>query len=593
MVRVAVLDVERCKPKKCRLECRNYCPQVRMRLDVVKFDPEEDDYPVIVEALCPGCGICVKKCPFNAISIVNLPDELEKDCSHRYGVNAFKLYRLPIPSVEKMTGLIGRNGIGKTTALRVLVGDIRPNLGNVDKPPSWDDVVSYYRGSTLQDYFKRLSKGELKAVYKPQHVDAIPKVVSGKVGDLLDRADEKGKTDWAVELLQLRGVLDRDVGVLSGGELQRFAIATALLKDSDVYLFDEPSSYLDVFQRVNAARAIRSLVGEKMVVVAEHDLAMLDYLSDQVYVLYGEPEVYGIISHVHSVREGVNMYIQGFIPDENMRIRKKPIEFHVKPPTKPTKLPTLFKWRKAAKSYSGFKLDIDASSIGEGEVVGILGPNGIGKTTFIKLLAGVEEPDKGKFKKEKLTISYKPQYLKAEYKGTVKSLLRKAAGKKYRTKIFKSKIIEPLNLTRVLDKDVRELSGGELQRTAIATCLSRDAVIYLLDEPSAYLDVEERLSVAKIIRSIAKSEGKAAFVVEHDIIAQDFIADRLMVFAGDPGSQGVASKPVSLREGMNRFLEVMGITFRRDAVTRRPRVNKEGSKLDRAQKGAGEYYYVK
>ncbi len=144
----------------------------------------------------------------------------------------------------------------------------------------------------------------------------------------------------------------------------------------------------------------------------------------------------------------------------------------------------------------------------------------------------------------------------------------------------------------LLDRDISQLSGGELQKVAIAACLSRKAQLYLLDEPSAYLDVEERLSMARTIRRIVENRNATAFVVEHDVVAEDFIADRLMIFTGTLGIKGVANPPTTLRAGMNEFLRGMGITFRRDLETRRPRVNKEGSKLDRYQKKIAEYYYV-
>jgi ATP-binding cassette subfamily E protein 1 len=170
--------------------------------------------------------------------------------------------------------------------------------------------------------------------------------------------------------------------------------------------------------------------------------------------------------------------------------------------------------------------------------------------------------------------------------------LRRAAGEKYLESWFTAEVIEPLHVKYMLEKDVSTLSGGELQRVAIAECLSRAAEIYLLDEPSAYLDVEERLAVARAIRRITKMNGVTAFVVEHDIVAQDFIADKLMVFSGEAGKKGVGGRPLKLEKGMNVFLEEMGITFRRDQDTKRPRVNKEGSKLDKEQKRKGRYYYA-
>ena len=594
MTRVAVLDRDKCKPKRCGRLCHRFCPMVRSKVEAIKFG--EDGYPVIVESLCVGCGICVKKCPFEALHIVNLPDELEEECTHRFGPNAFKLYRLPIPSPGIVLGLIGQNGIGKTTALRILSGEIKPNLGDYENPPDWPEIITYFRGSTLQDYFKRISEKKLRVVHKPQYVDKIPKVVSGKVGELLERVDERDKFKEVVGWLELESVLDRTLDVLSGGELQRVAIAATICREADVYLFDEPSSYLDVKQRLEAAKAIRKLVeDEKTVIVAEHDLAVLDYLSDQVCIFYGTPGVYGIVSHVHGVREGINIYLQGYIADENIRFREEPIIFHVKPPAASLESgEKLLEWNKMKKSYENFTLEIEPGEVFKGEVIGVLGPNGIGKTTFVKLLAGIENPDEGEepIKEEEIVVSYKPQYISVEYKGTVEELLRDIAKKEFASSWYKTEIIQPLKLKPLMERNLQELSGGELQRVAIAACLSREAHLYLLDEPSAYLDIEERLAMTRTIRRIVESREAAAFVVEHDIVAQDFIADRLMIFSGKPGSYGYAKKPTNLRDGMNMFLKEMQVTFRRDPVTKRPRVNKEGSRLDRHQKSIGEYYYI-
>lgn len=491
---------------------------------------------------------------------------------------------------------MGQNGIGKTTAIKILSGEIKPNLERYDNPPDWPEIIQFFRGSILQAYFQKLSGGELKIVHKPQYVDKIPRVVRGKVGELLERIDERGKLREVAERLQLRVIWDRTLDVLSGGELQRVAIAAAVCREADVYLFDEPSSYLDVKQRLEAAKVIRGLKEEnKMIVVAEHDLAVLDYLSDQICLFYGKPGVYGIVSHVHGVRVGINIYLDGFIPDENMRFRKEPIIFHVRPPTSSslTNAPIL-KWGEMTKTYGDFKLKIEPGEARLGEVIGVLGPNGIGKTTFIKILAGLEKPDQGSPPTENiLRVSYKPQYISTEYEGTVEDLLKLAAKDKFTSSWYQTEIINRLNLTPLFDRNVKELSGGELQKVAIAVCLSRDAEIYLLDEPSAYLDVEERLAMTRAIRRIIEDKCVTAFVVEHDIIAMDFIADRLMIFSGEPGVYGVAGSPTSLLDGMNRFLKEMSITFRRDPDTKRPRVNKEDSRLDKYQKKIGQYYYVK
>ncbi len=565
---------------------------VRTRKEAIRLDNEGKAY--ISEMICSGCGICVRKCPFDALSIVNLPDELKTDETHRFGRNAFTLFRLPTPQNGTVIGLLGKNGIGKSTILKILSGELSPNLGDYVNPPSQKQIIENYTGQQLHDYFNKVYEEKHYVVHKPQYVDKIPKVVKGSVKEVLEKLDKTGKLNEIKEVLEISHLMDRKLEVLSGGELQRVAIATAIIRNADTYLFDEPSSFLDIYQRTRAARIIRN-VGEegKKVIVAEHDLAVLDYMSDSIYLLYGEPDVYGIVSNIHPVRDGINIYIRGYIPDENVRFRNEPIIFHEKPPTiyRDESTPIL-EWTRIRKKYPGFELEVEAGQIGVGEVIGLLGMNGIGKTTFIRILAGEEEADEGDIKKQDIKVSYKPQYVSNDETTIVENLLRKAAGTKFQEAWYNTEVLERLHLKKLLDKDISILSGGELQRVTIAECLSRDAEIYLLDEPSAYLDVEERLSMARAVRRVTKLKGVTAFVVEHDIVAQDFIADKLIVFEGVTGVKGYAGKPQTLEEGMNTFLKQMEVTFRRDPDTKRPRVNKRDSRLDRAQKREEKYYYI-
>ena len=586
-----MLEFDKCKSKRCSRMCYRFCPIVRSKIEAIRF---ENDRAVIVESLCTGCGICVKKCPFRALSIVNLPDELEKDCSYRFGENTFKLFRLPTPSPGLVLGLLGQNGIGKTTALKILSGELRINLGKYAEPPSWSEIIQHFRGSVLQDYFQKMSEGQLRVSHKPQYVDKLPKVISGKVGELLEKVDERKNLDALADQLELKQVWNRPLDVLSGGELQRVAVAAAMCREAEVYMFDEPSSYLDVKQRLEVAKAIRSLKNDqKIIIIAEHDLAIIDYLSDQICLFYGEPGVYGVVSSVHGVRTGINIYLEGYIPDENVRFRKEAIVFHEKPPTVSAGAgETMLAWGELEKTFEGFKLVAKPGEIKRGEIIGILGANGTGKTTFIKILAGIEKAD-DETEFGKLSVSYKPQYIAADYQGTVQELLMSVAKDEFSSGWYRTEILQPLKVNALADRNIVELSGGELQKVAIATCLSKKADLYLLDEPSAYLDVEERLNMAKTIRRVVENRNVTAFVVEHDVVTQDFIADRLMVFTGKPGIEGIANQPTSLRRGMNVFLKDMQVTFRRDPSTKRPRVNKEGSKLDRFQKQIGEYYYVR
>ena len=589
-MRIAVIDYDKCNPDKCgNFLCERVCPVNRMGGEAIIID-EENYRPVIQEASCTGCGICVHKCPFNAITIVNLPEELEEGCVHRYGINAFVLYRLPVVKDGMVVGILGPNGTGKTTAVKVLSGQIVPNLcGDND---DWDAVIKAFRGNELQNYFERLKKGEIRPVVKPQYVDLIPKAVKGKVRDLLKKADEAGKFDDVVRELELENVLDRDIRQLSGGELQRVAIAAAMLRQAHFYFFDEPSSYLDIRQRLRVARIIRKLADSgKAVLTVEHDLAILDYMSDIIHVVYGKPGAYGIFSQPKSTRNGINEFLRGYLRDENVRFRPYEVSFTKKSERKSQDGEILVEYPRLVKDYGSFRLEAEGGTLYVGEVVGIVGPNGIGKTTFVKMLAGVEKPTEGEVDWT-LTVSYKPQYIKVDYEGTVFELLSKIDAGKLMNSFYKTELLNPLGIPDLYDKKLNELSGGELQRVAITACLIRDADLYLLDEPSAHLDVEQRLAVSKAIRSLMAKNEKTALIVEHDVMMVDYLSDRLIVFEGEPGRSGRALQPIGMREGMNRFLASVGITFRRDPETGRPRANKEGSVKDREQKERGEYYYV-
>ncbi len=583
--RIAVVDREKCNPDRCGLECVKACPVNRTGAECITINEEKKKIASIDENLCTGCGICVKKCPFHAISIVNLPYEVGKPF-HQYGKNSFRIYKFPL--IRKgVIGIIGPNGIGKSTIIKILSGNLVPNLGDFEKPGSWDKVIEEFKGHEIQEYFELIASGNAKVSYKPQEIMLLPKVFKGNVEKLLEKTDERNKLDELSEKLEIKKCFDKTLSEVSGGELQRIAITASLLKEADFYFFDEPSSFLDIKQRLKTARVIKEELEGKAVFVVEHDLAVLDYLADYVHVLYGKPGVFGVVSGLKTARTGINEFLHGFLKNENVRIRDYEIKFEVKPPSSEWENKEIITYHAFKKKYKSFELEVKEGELIKGEVIGVMGPNAIGKSTFVKVLAGVEKPTEGD-PELKLTTSYKPQYVEFEEDITVREFIE--SQKDFDFAFFNSEVKKTVE--DLYDKKVKNLSGGEAQRLAIGIAISKTKDLILLDEPSAFLDIEQRFKLAQMIKRVTEKREVTTLNVDHDIAFQDLVSNRIMIFEGEPGKKGTALPPVGMHEGMNRFLKSMNVTFRRDPETGRPRMNKPGSQMDSEQKKKGEYYYV-
>lgn len=572
-MRIAIIHKEKCKPTHCGRECTKFCPVNKKGIECVKV--EEGKKAEIVESDCVGCSICEKRCPFEAIEIINLPAVKAENLVYRYGTNGFALYGLPVPKLDSIVGFLGRNGIGKSTAIEILAGKKKINLGG---QASDEEIKDFFKGNEILRYFDVL-KGK-KVAYKPQNLSSL--AINLPVNELLAKLGSKERMNELAKRLGADHLLNNQLDKLSGGELQKVAIIAATLRDADIYFFDEPLAYLDIQERLNVSDFIREVGKDKTVLVVEHDLLILDYLTDYLNIFFGQQGCFGLVSGVKASKYGINSYLAGFLKEENLRIRDKAINFNF---TKNKQVAghKIAEWPRFKKNLGNFVLDAGAGEIRENHVIGILGKNGTGKTTFVKCLAGEEVEIDGKKQKLDLDlkISYKPQYLFTDSEETVRDVMIKEKMSKKVASMFN---LEVLNL-----KKIKELSGGELQRFSIARCLGKEADIYLIDEPSAYLDVEERIASAKAIKEIMTEKQKTAFVVDHDLLLMSYLADSVIVFSGQSGKHGKSSEVMEFEEGIGELLKSLDITLRKDKESGRPRINNKGSVLDREQKKEGKW----
>ena len=570
-MRVAVIKETECEaPDNCNYICAEVCPRVRQGAKETVY-ARENGKAAITESLCISCGICVKRCPFDAIRIINLPDEMAKDITFQYGINTFRTFNIATPIENKVVGLIGRNGIGKTTNIKLISNELIPNFGDFKKEPSYEEVIKAFRGKDIQPYLTKLYSNNLRIAKKNQSF-----YQSGKVKDLV-------KTNRFN--LVSEDILDRDAETLSGGESQIVEIAKTLDEKADVYIFDEPMNYLDINARINVATKIKEALENKTVVVVEHDLVMLDYLTEYIQVLYGSESNYGIASHIMPSRNGINTYLDGYLQTENVRFRDYSIK--IKKTLPPVTNEQFISWPEFIVKLDNFSLDTKGGQLYRGDIIGIIGENGIGKSTFIKALAGVIETNIGKLDLG-IKISYKPQFLKP-FDMIVKDALLNT-NPQYESDMGILSAINKLGINKIMTKNVNTLSGGELQKLAIVTTLIKPADIYLIDEPSANLDIEDRLECMNIISSFISSRKKCAIIVDHDLAFLDSTCPKSILFSGKKGVKGMTDQIESTGKAINNFLKSIDVTIRRDKDSGRPRINQKGSRLDLEQKASKVYF---
>lgn len=603
--RVVVMQ-PKCVPAVCNYDCLKSCPvnskskEKNPTLAIKVRDPATGKV-IINEKRClhDACGICINACPIQAITTINIPFESEDEAPvHKFPDSLFSLYRMPHLSQTRITGLLGRNAIGKSTLLQILEGSIKPNGGFEKGHKEWIDNLSV---PGLKSHLLETYKDNSIIAHKRQNLQYMFDQ-DGTIGEVLTETalskNGRGRTEleFFKSYLFLAGIWNKRPNVISGGELQRFAIAHTFLKEAKVYLVDEPCTFLDVKQRIRLRRIFEDRIKEekKSVFVVEHDLAVLDYLTDNIHILFGEPHVFGVVSRALATKKGINSFLEGYLKEENISFRKRlGVRFTKSVKERDfedTTIPRL-EWNNYSITLGKFNLEVNSGNLFQAEVLGALGENGLGKTTFVKNLLEMLSKKVVTSQIDFGLVSIKSQQINRGFDGTVDQFLSQKTGRYLKNPTDKLHLLKPLGIWHLMNKPIKELSGGELQRVYIGACLGKVADIYCLDEPSAFLDAEERLKITSVIRNMATKKKKPIIVVEHDLQVVDAIADRILLFIGKPGIKGSTQGPFLKREGMNKFLKLLDITFRRDADTGRSRINKHGSSIDRHQREIGEYYY--
>ncbi len=624
MKRVYLVDYGKCTPHTCGRPCVTKCPITLSNLRKKPHEPKGEvpirykkstRQMIIKSEFCLSCGVCVNVCPMGAIFVKSLVEEPDDETpTHQYfstnQVAGFRIFNLPTLVPGRVSGLCGPNGIGKSTVLEILAGYIRPNFGH---PPasktriSWAEIIPRFRDNEMRDHFSEIARGTRKIAYKRQVLKVLFENYHEQPVETILRAEcEVDDTFFrqVTRALDIHAIATRTLHQCSGGELQRFAIASILVREADVYLIDEPCTFLDVKKRIQLARLLRDRASgfggiqpECPVLVVEHDLAVLDYMSDVIHLFYGEPHKFGVVSRVLSTKKGINAYLDGYLKAENIQFREESKQIRFKRSAGGRTWSTamvLADYGAIKKHFDSFQVGIEPGRVYNSEILGIMGENGCGKSTFAKILAREISPDENsEFKGMAATISYKPQYITRDSELTVKEFITRRSKNYDFSPEYVRLLYGPLGVDKLFDTRVENLSGGELQRVFICACLAKRADVYLLDEPSAYLDVEERLHIGQVIRTIAKRTNSTAICIEHDLQIADALVDRVMLFSGQPGIHGHGSSPYPKREGMNAFLQILDITFRRDPTTGRARINKKDSRLDQIQRATGEWWGVK
>ena len=476
-------------------------------------------------------------------------------------------------------GLLGGNGAGKTTLLKIITGELKPDLGsaNVLKGLKLGYVAqlnNYAQGTTCEDVMRAAFSRVFEIGAEIEKIHAgMDAGDAGRYSRLMDEYVSLNGYEWETELNKVANGLGIDAGMrlrnfadLSGGERTRVCLARLILEKTDVLILDEPTNHLDMRSMEWLEDYLLSYKGT--VLVVSHDRYFLDVVVTRIVELEnGKPNFYGG-NYTFYIQEKELRYQQQLMRYQREQAKVKQLEFQVQRlkawgsvydnpalhkkaramekriervqetdrPTKQSRMEIGFNsdqfradkvlWTEdLTKSFGGKALfsGVNATMRGTGERIALLGPNGCGKTTFLKILMGLEAPDKGEARfGPSVRFAYLPQVV--EFSHPERTLYDTLL---YEANCQPQEARDRLGAFRFRGEDqfklVSQLSGGERARLQLCLIMMSRANLLILDEPTNHLDLASREWIEE---AVAEFTGALMFV-SHDRYFIRRFADRV------------------------------------------------------------------